>query len=139
MVCAVGTPGIGKSTSTAILIRMLLKKGQTVVYLVRTVKKVGWYYEFIPTRGDNSTSINVNAYPETTRYKEIPSLNDPLNYYVVDPGQTKYTSTPDELFKAKFILVLLPDEVLWGESEFTKGRNDLCGTFKYYPDTNGCP
>ena len=35
-VCAVGTPGLGKTITTSVLIRMLLKKGPTVVYLVRT-------------------------------------------------------------------------------------------------------
>ena len=32
-VCAVGTPGIGKTASTPILIRRLLSKGHTVVSL----------------------------------------------------------------------------------------------------------
>ena len=35
-VCAVGTPGTGKTAATPILIRMLLDEGHTVVYLLRT-------------------------------------------------------------------------------------------------------
>ena len=42
-VCAVGTPGTGKTTLTPILIRLLLKAGRTVVYHVRTQDKEGWF------------------------------------------------------------------------------------------------
>jgi hypothetical protein len=38
-VCAVGTPGIGKTTDTSYLIRMLLLMNKTVVYHIRTVEK----------------------------------------------------------------------------------------------------
>ena len=36
-VAAIGSPGIGKTTTTPILIRMLLEQGKTVVYLIQTV------------------------------------------------------------------------------------------------------
>jgi hypothetical protein len=45
-VCAVGTPGIGKTMDTSYLIRMLLQRNKTVVYHIRTVGKCGWIYEF---------------------------------------------------------------------------------------------
>ena len=38
-VCAVGSPGIGKSTTFPILLKMLLKKEKTVVYVNRQRKK----------------------------------------------------------------------------------------------------
>jgi superfamily II DNA or RNA helicase len=63
-VCAVGSPGIGKTTCTTVLIRMLLKRKKTVVYLVREPEKGGWYYEFIPMP---EGPIFVNVYPEDER------------------------------------------------------------------------
>jgi hypothetical protein len=134
MVAAIGTPGTGKTTSTAILIRLLLKLRHTVVYLVRTEEKVRWYYEFIPAKEANSTRINVKVYPETTKYTQIASLTDPLTYYVVDPGRTKVDCCLDAAFIAKFILVSSPDERHWGRNEFIKERrSNVSGIFKYYP------
>ena len=41
-VCAIGTPGIGKTITTAVLIRLLLQQRRTVVYVVkRTAMKIG--------------------------------------------------------------------------------------------------
>ena len=62
-VAAVGSPGIGKTFATPILIRMLLKKNHTVVYLKRSVKIKGWYFEFVPS----NPSIDVFVYPEKRR------------------------------------------------------------------------
>jgi hypothetical protein len=132
-VCALGTPGIGKTTSTAILIRMLLKKDRTVVYLVRTKKELGYYYEFLPAKVGSFTSINVSVYPEKTEYTSIASLKDPLTFYVVDPGKTKDDCCLDNEFIAKFILVSSPDECHWGGSDFQKERGNVPGTFRYYP------
>jgi polynucleotide 5'-kinase involved in rRNA processing len=39
-VAAVGTPGIGKSTTASFAVRLLLQRGKTVVYLHRTVDVV---------------------------------------------------------------------------------------------------
>jgi hypothetical protein len=97
-------------------IRLLLKFGHTVVYLVRTKKEVGWYFEIIPAKEAKSASNNVCVYPETTKYTQIASLNrkatgeDKSTYYVVDPGRTNSDCCPDDAFKAKFILVASPDD-----------------------------
>jgi signal recognition particle GTPase len=56
-VVAVGTPGVGKSTSTPILIRMLLKAGKAVVYLIRELKNEGWYYEVTPRNGQCDVNV----------------------------------------------------------------------------------
>jgi hypothetical protein len=40
-VAAIGTPGTGKTTSTPILIRMLLERNETALYLVRSEKRRG--------------------------------------------------------------------------------------------------
>ena len=48
-VCALGTPGIGKTTTTCILIRVLLAQKKIVVYLICRIKKNGFVYMFAPT------------------------------------------------------------------------------------------
>jgi hypothetical protein len=130
-VCVVGTPGIGKTASTPILIRMLLKARLTVVYHVRTKNMTGWYREFTPDK--ESDKVTTNVYPETTNVHYIASLADSSTYYIVDPGKTKDDCCPDSNFKPKVILVTSPDERHWGESEFIKERNRTFGTFKYFP------
>ena len=60
-VCAVGSAGIGKTTCTPVLIRMLLKRQATVVYLIRSLEKDFFYYEFIPNANG---SVTTNVYPE---------------------------------------------------------------------------
>ena len=47
-VCAIGTPGIGKTSSTCILIRLLLEPKCTVVYRIRSDEKNGFVYKFTP-------------------------------------------------------------------------------------------
>jgi hypothetical protein len=70
-VCAVGSPGIGKTTHSAYLLRMLLLMKRTVVYHVRTVDKIGWIYEFAEGPADNAYKCEV--YPEN-KMRSIPSL-----------------------------------------------------------------
>ena len=62
-VCAVGTPGIGKTFTTPLLLRMLLLKNSTVVYIRRSPERKSWYFEFIPT----SDGYAVNVYPEASK------------------------------------------------------------------------
>ena len=57
-VCAVGTPGIGKTTTTCILIRLLLQQGKKVVYRVLGNEKDGYLYMFIPP-SNTGTSGNM--------------------------------------------------------------------------------
>jgi hypothetical protein len=107
-VCVVGTPGIGKTTATPILIRMLLKKEHTVVYLIRTANKSGWYYEFTPNKESDTTTTKL--FRERKVGEDIASLFYSSTYYVVDPGKTKDSCDPEDTFKAKVILVSSPDE-----------------------------
>jgi hypothetical protein len=89
-VAAIGTPGIGKTTSTPILIRILLERKKTVVYLIRTEKNNGWYYEFVPNK--SNSSIAANVYRENLDEGEIFSLRDQSTYYIVT-GTTSTGST----------------------------------------------
>lgn len=130
-VCAVGTPGIGKTTSTPILIRMLLENKHTVVYLIRRKREKGWFYEFKYNEKRNRYTVTV--YPEIAGYSAIASLNDRSTYYVVDPGKAKGSCDPDDDFQPKVIIVASPDERHWGESEFAKLRVSGEGFFKFFP------
>jgi hypothetical protein len=130
-VAAMGTPGIGKTTSTPILIRILVERKKTVVYLIRTENNNGWYYECVPNKSDSSIAANV--YRERLDEGEIFSLRDQLTYYIVDPGKTKNSCNPSNTFAPKVILVTSPDVRHWGESEFEKERDDVDGCFKIYP------
>ncbi len=129
-VAAVGTPGIGKTTSTPWLIRMLLEKGQTVVYLVRSKDLSEWYYEFVP---ESDGTVTTNIYPETLKARQIPSLKLPSSYYIVDPGRTKDDCVPTDNFQPKVILVTSPDSGHWGGSNFVKRRRNVRGKFRYFP------
>jgi energy-coupling factor transporter ATP-binding protein EcfA2 len=130
-VCAVGSPGIGKSTSMAFLIKLLLETGKTVVYLSRTMLSESWYYQFIPLADGE---VEVHVFPEKLTPAQIPSLLNPGTFYLVDPGKTKDSCDPSELVKAHVIINASPDDRHWGESEFGKGRGDaLGGVFLYYP------
>jgi hypothetical protein len=80
-VCAAGSPGIGKSTTASILIRMLLKEGCIVVYYVRSHKEVGWVFEFSPP-GDGSV-VTEEVYPERGHISAIKSLDSHKKCYVV--------------------------------------------------------
>jgi hypothetical protein len=61
-VCAVGTAGIGKTLSTAVLIRLLLRKNRTVVYHKRShVYRSGLVYEFTPVPATDATPFAVKV------------------------------------------------------------------------------
>jgi hypothetical protein len=129
-VAAIGTPGIGKTTSTPVLIRMLLEMNKTVVYLVRTLDKSAWNYEFIP-KADGS--IVTSVYTEKMDRSDILSLELRDTYYIVDPGQTKDSCDPDRLFQPKVIIVASPDPEHWNDREFRKTRDSTKGVLLYYP------
>ena len=152
-VCVVGTPGIGKTTVTAVLIRILLemimkmnddeeedekedggkkrKKRPAVVYLIRSEDKSLWFYEFMPS--PDRKSVSVQVYPEKGGVGSVESLKKPSSYYIVDPGRTKDSCDPHELFEAKVIIVSSPDSRHWGDSDFTKSKDPVAGLFMYYP------
>ena len=130
-VAAVGTPGIGKTTTTPILIRMLLERKKTVVYLIRTQNKERWYYEFTPSNTDGTVAARV--YPESAHRGTIISLTKEETYYIVDPGNTRDSCDPPADFFPKVIIVASPDEGHWGASEFEKRRNVVEGYFKIHP------
>ncbi len=126
-VAAVGTPGVGKTSTTPWLIRMLLEQGQTVVYLIRGSRD---YFEFIPQLDG---SITTNVYPESLPALRIPSLRLSSSYYIVDPSHTKTSCDPPVNFAAKVIIVPSPTSRHWGAAEFEKRRGDVWGVFRFFP------
>ena len=137
-VCAVGTPGIGKTFTTPLLLRMLLLKNSTVVYIRRSIDSSSWHYEFVPTSNnehEGEIPYTVNVYPETPIYLEhdIPSLEEPSTYLVVDSGTSNDSCDPEEDFLARVIIISSPNEKHWGAGSFQKRVGGQCGVFRYYP------
>jgi hypothetical protein len=131
-VVAVGSPGIGKSTTAAYATRLLLQKEKTVVYKHRTEDDTGYYVEFTPSPSSNQ--VEIELYPEQTKVSEIPSLLDTETYYLVDPGKTKTSCNPGPFVLARVIIVASPDERHWGGSSFQKDdRTGLGGEIRYFP------
>ena len=132
-VCAVGSPGIGKSVTSLYFIRMLLfDKKRPVVYLRRTAQKFGVYYIFEPT---DDNGVNVRLCPESVPPGSVPIIDrNPDAYYLCDPGATKDSCNPSESFNADVVINASGDDRHWGESEFTKaGKSN--GIFLYFPLT----
>ena len=132
-VCAIGTPGIGKTFTTPLLLRMLLLNNSTVVYIRRSPERKSWYYEFIPTSA-GTLPYTVNVYPEASKDPfDFPSLEEPSAYYVVDPGESQVSCSPMSTFAARVIIISSPNDRHWGGGEFRKYRGGQRGKFHYYP------
>jgi hypothetical protein len=105
-ITAIGTPGVGKTFATSILVRMLLDKGHKVVYLIKSSNDTSWYYEFFRDSGGKYTA---NVYPESIR-DNIVSLTLPSTFYIVDSGRTSSVDcSPSDTVQARVILVASPD------------------------------
>jgi GTPase SAR1 family protein len=133
-ICAMGTPGVGKTTTSSILIRLIfmLNKGKdvTVIYHVRTVEKHGYVYIFTRQAGiDESIRTEVIS----QRSFDILNYNSESTFYVVDPGKTKDDCDPPSFFKGKVIIVASPDDKHWGAGEFIKDRDGVLGRFRILP------
>ena len=155
-VCALGTPGIGKTTTTCILIRLLLKKNRTVVYRVREKNNDGIIYMFTRSRVESevvgnvdlnipiteASDVDVKVIEEKYFKKRDVNVDKEDIYYVVDPGETTDSCNLSG-YQGKVIIVASPDEGHWGGSNFDKGRGfpspsgngfrDRPGIFLYYP------
>jgi hypothetical protein len=103
-VAAIGPSGMAMTICTPFIIRKLLEKGHSVVYLLRCKDKGGWYYEFLPHDG----KYTAEAYPERTNLDDVPSLLSDSTYYIVDTafrGGKKTNCNPPEDFRPKVIIV----------------------------------
>lgn len=77
--------------------------------------------------------INVQVIPEEKFQRTSAKFNHPSTYYVVDPGKTKDSCDPPNIFQGKVIIVASPDEGHWGGSEFLKQRGNIKGLFMFMP------
>ena len=127
-VCAMGTPGIGKTTSSCILIRLLLQQRHTVLYHVRTPEKEDFVFLFAPQAG-STTEIDVQVERERNFDRLDSKFNKSSIYYVVDPGKTKDNCDPSNNYNGKVIIVTSPDKRHWGGGDFLKEG----GIFLFYP------
>jgi hypothetical protein len=134
-VAAIGNPGIGKTTNTPILIRMLYEKGEPVVYQIRTSDKTGLLYEFIPTiDGATKRSVQVTLYPQALPLNKITNLQAITTYYIVDPGEMTDSCSRPADFKPKIIIMASPNERHWGQStKFVKRQVKVDGFLMFYP------
>ena len=124
--CALGTPGIGKTTSTPLLIRMLLEAKHTVVYRLRSST---YFWEFECTDG----GYNVIVHREKDGIDDIISLTKESTFYVVDPGNTSDDCVPFDNFACRTIIVTSPNGSHWGGKQFLKERRNIVGRFRYFP------
>jgi hypothetical protein len=131
---AIGSPGIGKTTSTPLLIRKLLLDRKVVVYHVRTKDKIGWCYQFTTIVGNNGivTQARADVFPED-RPNGVKSLFDSSTYYIVDPGDSDDSSNPPANFRPKVIIVSSPNSCHWGHDTALQGRRLVCAFQLFYP------
>jgi hypothetical protein len=131
-VCAIGSPGIGKSTTTPVLIKLLLGKGITVVYLKRTTNSTGFYYQFTPNVATGATDVML--FSEDTKDAHVEALTQEATFFIIDPDETDTTCNPSPFVKARVIINASPDNRHWGKNEFAKARDGYTGgQFLYFP------
>jgi DUF1365 family protein len=109
----VGTPGIGKTTTSPIVLRFIFEQSPdyvTVIYDVRTLKNDDYVYIFT-RRGGINAEIKTEVIPQKSF--QLSNYNDKSTYYVVDPGQKKDSCNPLRDFKGKVIIVSSPDDGHW--------------------------
>jgi hypothetical protein len=127
-ICAVGTPGIGKTCTSCVLIRLLLEQKKTAVF---RVLGNGFVYMFIPTE---LGKVDVKVIRENEFDYDDENVNNDSVYYVVDPGKTKYTSCDlSSRYQGQVIIIASPDDEHWAGSEFFKGRNSKQGILMFFP------
>ena len=127
-VCAVGTPGTGKTTSTLFLIRTLFENKHTVVY---RFPGASYFYVF---KWRPYTGYDVNVYTQEHSLWDVESLSDPSTFYIVDPGNSGKNCLPHTSFAARTIIVSTCEvSDYWGGSELTKQRGNVTGMFRIFP------
>ena len=128
-VCALGSPGVGKTTTTCILIRLLLEDKKTVVYRVRKCDKDGFIYMFTPS----SDAVDVRVIREFEFHDSDTEVNIDSIYYIVDPGQTSDNCNLSGDYIGNVIIVASPDERHWKDYDFFKLRRRKTGTLLFFP------
>jgi hypothetical protein len=93
------------------------------VYLLKSATKSKWYYQFVPSvKGGMLESVEADVFNEKLDLCQIPCLRSESTYYIVDPSATQDDCDPPPGFRAKVIIVSLPDSCHWGASYFGRQR-----------------
>ena len=134
-VCAVGTPGTGKTTSTVFLIRTLFENKHTVVYRFAS-EPYYWEFKWRPYTG----GYDVNVYTQEHSLWDVESLIDP-RFTLLILGIRKKTVYPTLRLKPGQSLCQLVKTVIIGvganspsKEEMSKGCSGFspCGTWRSY-------
>ena len=127
-VVAVGSPGVGKSSTHPYLLKLLLQSGRPVVFLERdAAPKYGTYYEFRPREG----GYEAFEYDEVdVRKGTIAALQDPRAFLLIEPhGERRL---PDRDINARIALVCSPNREHYRGMEKT-GPREFDATFLNFP------
>ena len=137
-VCAVGSPGAGKSTTMMYLIRILLEHGKKVVYLHRTQAKGSYYYVWTKNEdGNYTTAIHPEASPthHIINWDNGDDVGD--TYYLCDPGDTLTSCNPSPSLAASVVINASGDDHRhWGDRNFTKKKevpSEQYGKMLFFP------
>ena len=132
-VCVIGTPGIGKTTTTAYLIKMLMeKKNTTVVYCLHQYdnNNNNFCYKFVSANDEPQSQPSVTVFREESYRDHV----NPETYYIVDPCRSELSCNPASDFQAKVIIVSSPNSKHWGGGGFSKSiGTNTSGVFRYMP------
>jgi len=141
-VVALGSPGIGKTTTIPYLIRELLNAGNTVVLMVRSMHTDNMFL-YKKNSSDSVLSCSYFERMPAVGYNHIPELKDPNTVLVIEPRGFQRTPAADLV--CRYVLVCSPNEghykylykggvygsavflyqPLWELNELLEARNDM--------------
>ena len=140
-VAAVGTPGVGKSTTVVYAVKKLLEAGVNVVYHKYDASVNDRYYMQFKPMAENDALVDVEAsvFPGSKQLDNIDLLVNKEtcinSVYIVDPGEGthKVCCDPGTYVNPRVIIVASADERHWGGKAFVQRNGVGLGTFMYYP------
>lgn len=132
-VCVIVTPGIGKTTTIAFLIRILMeKKNTTVVYCLHQYdNNNNFCYKFVSANDEPHSQPSVTVFREECYTDHV----NPETYCIMDPCRSERSCNPASDLQAKVIIVSSPNSKHWGGEGFRKSIGpNTSGVFRYMPD-----
>jgi hypothetical protein len=104
-IVAIGSPGVGKSTTIPYLIKKLVEAGKNVMLQVRVNEKFSRYFYYHKVNGAWRCDVPNTTDPDAIMY--LPQLKDPDTVLVVE-AHTVRTQFPAIMIKCRFVLVCSP-------------------------------
>jgi hypothetical protein len=127
-VVAVGSPGVGKSSTHPYLLKLLLETGRPVVFLKRGKDLGGKYYEFCPKEGGGYEAFEYKE--KDVESETIPSLTNPSAFFLIEPMSQR--SPPHYWIKARIALVCSPNHEHYRNME-KSGLDEFDAIYLYFP------